>query len=234
MKQLLTLLVVVVSTLAFGAAAQEERELVERDYVFVFITTGPVTDLSDEDRNKAFAGHFGNMKRLAEEGKLLIAGPLGRPLSDPDHRGLFVFDETEIEVGQKLAETDPTVEMGVFVMTSHTLTTDAPLLDLVELDKEAAEKLGENAQPGANARSYMLATAPFDESLLETAKGNEGVLIAAKLHGSGPEQSDEVLLWLNAENAEAAEEFLPEDGEWTLHGWFGSKSVASIRVDRND
>lgn len=228
MKQLLALLVVVVSTLSFGAAAQEDQELVERDYVFVFITTGPVTDLSDEDRNKAFAGHFGNMKRLADEGKLLIAGPLGEPKSDPEHRGLFVFDETDTAEGQKLAETDPTVEMGVFEMTSYKLTTDEPLVDLVEMDRAAAADLPENAPPGSNARAYFLATAPYDEALFEEMDKAEGVLIAGELHGSGPDGADEILLWLDAEDEDAATELLPAEGEWTLHGWFGSKSVAAL------
>jgi uncharacterized protein YciI len=225
MKHLLTILIGMLTIMTLGFTTQPEQQRISRDYVFVFITTGPVTDLSDEERSKAFAGHFGNMRRLADEGKLLIAGPFGDPKSDPNHRGLFVFDETDPKAGQALAETDPTVDMGVFEMTSHTLTTDEPLLDLLQLDKEAAEKLGEDAPPGSNARAYMLATAPFDEALFEKVGKSDGVLVAAKIHGSGPEDSDEILLWLDAEDEEAAKELLPEDCEWTLHGWYGSMSL---------
>lgn len=207
--------------------AQNEQPPQPRDYTFVFITTGPKTDLAPEEQQKAFSGHFANMKRLFEESKLLIAGPFADPKSDPAHRGLFVLDETDPGKGLALAETDPAFQMGVFVMTAHTLTTSAPLTDLLELDRAALEKLGDNPSPAANARSYFLASAAYDEALLAKAEDAEGVLIAARLHGSGPEGADHILLWLDAENEEAARKPLPE-GEWTLHGWFGSKSVAEL------
>ena len=228
MKQLLTILIGTLAIMTLGFTTQPQEPRAERDYVFVFITTGPATDLTDEERSKAFAGHFANMKRLGDEGKLLIAGSFGEPKSDPTHRGLFVFDETDPKAGQSLAESDPTVDMGVFVMTAHKLTTDEPLLELLQLDRDAAAKLGEDAPPGSNARAYTLATSPFEEGLFEKAGNAEGVLIAAKLHGSGSEGSDQILLWLDAEDEESANQLLPEEGEWALHGWYGSKSVAVL------
>ncbi len=211
------------------AMAQGTSEPEPRDYVFVFITTGERTDLTPEDRQEAFSGHFGNMRRMSETGDLLIAGPLGEPKSDPNHRGLFVFDETDRDRGLALANTDPTVEMGVFVMTAFVMTTDEPLTALLELDRAAIAKLGENPPPGANARAYTLATAPFDVELYEKAGKAEGVLIAARLHGSGEDESDEILLWLDAENEEAAKKVTGSlEGDWTLHGWYGSKSVAEL------
>lgn len=209
--------------------AQNEEPPQPRDYTFVFITTGPKTDLTPEEQQEAFSGHFANMKRLFEESELLIAGPFGPPKSDPAHRGLFVLDETDADKGLALAETDPAFKMGVFVMTAHTLTTSAPLTDLLELDRAALAKLGDNPSPAANARSYFLASAAYDETLLQHAEKLPGVLIVARLHGSGPEGSDQILLWLDAENEEAAQKITGSiGGEWTLHGWFGSKSVAEL------
>lgn len=209
--------------------AQDAKPEKPRDYTFVFITTGPKTDLTPDEQKEAMTGHFANMKRLFDESKLLIAGPLGPPKSDPAHRGLFVLDETDLGRGLALAETDPAFRMGVFVMTAHTLTTSAPLTDLLELDRAALEKLGDNPSPAANARSYVLASAAYDETLLAKAEVAEGVLIAARLHGSGPEGADQILLWLDAENEEAAKAITDAiGGEWTLHGWFGSKSVAEL------
>ena len=46
---------------------------------------------------------------------------LGVPVQHDTIVPVFVFDETDTAEGQKLAETDPTVEMGVFVMTSFKL-----------------------------------------------------------------------------------------------------------------
>lgn len=210
--------------------AQEETAKSEtRDYVFVFITTGEATNLTPEAQREAFGGHFSNMKRMAVAGDLLIAGPFGPPLAKPDHRGLFVFDAKTIEEGMAFAETDPTYQAGVFRLTGHLLTTDEPLTRLHDLDMKALEEQGENAPPGANARSYMLASAPFDDKRYKEAGEAEGVLIAARLHGSGEDESDEILLWLDAGNEEAAKEITGGlGGEWTLHGWFGSKSVMAL------
>ena len=216
---------------AVGQDHTEQDKHEPRDYVFVFITTGEATDLTPEAQREAFGGHFSNMRRMAAAGDLLIAGPFGPPLAKPDHRGLFVFDAETIDEGMTHAETDPTYQAGVFKLTPHLLTTDAPLTKLHALDMKALEELGVNAPPGSNARAYVLATAPFDEKLYEEAGEAEGVLIAAHLHGSGVDESDEILLWLDAENEEAAKEITGGlGGEWTLHGWYGSKSVVKLTI----
>ncbi|MCC5821779.1 MAG: hypothetical protein LAT64_00660 [Phycisphaerales bacterium] len=101
-----------------------------RDYVFVFITTGPLRTPTPEQSHEAMRGHFANMQRLADAGKLLIAGPYLDPRPTPDHRGIFVMDETEIAAGLALANTDPAVAMGVFVMAASRFTTDRPLTEL--------------------------------------------------------------------------------------------------------
>lgn len=205
-------------------------ERAARDYVFVFIKTGPTTDLTPEAQQEAFAGHFSNMQRMAEAGELLIAGPLGAPKSDPAHRGLFVFDETTLADGMAHAETDPTTKAGVFVLEGHLFTTDAPLVELLRLEKEdEARRLADPDVPDEwEGRRYMLATAPFDAGLLTKAAAAEGVLIAGRLHGSGSEGGDEILLWLDAEVEPPARGMLPEAGVWTLHGWYGSKMVAEM------
>jgi len=222
-----TLVAAFIVLLGLPAMAQDAEPEKPRDYVFVFITTGEAKDLTPEAQREAFAGHFSNMKRMAVAGDLLIAGPFGPPLAKADHRGLFVLDAETLEAGMAHAETDPTYRAGVFKLTGHLLTTSAPLTKLHDLDMKALEELGEDAPPGANARSYVLASAAYDETLLRHAEKAPGVLIAARLHGSGPEGADQILLWLDAENEEAARKLLPE-GEWTLHGWFGSKSLAEL------
>jgi hypothetical protein len=53
-----------------------------RSYVFVILKTGPKADLTREESSKLFAGHMANIKRLAAEGKLVVAGPFQE---NPDH-----------------------------------------------------------------------------------------------------------------------------------------------------
>ena len=45
-----------------------------RSYVMVVLKTGPNKVAPGPERNEMFAGHFANMKRLSEEGKLVLAG----------------------------------------------------------------------------------------------------------------------------------------------------------------
>ncbi|TVQ61264.1 MAG: hypothetical protein EA378_09300 [Phycisphaerales bacterium] len=200
-----------------------------RDYVFVFITSGPVTP-TREQAQEAMQGHFANMERLAEVGKLLIAGPLVDPRSDPKHRGIFVFDETDVGEGLKLAETDPAAEMGVFTMTAHRFTTDRPLTDLPRLEKEdEARRLADPDVPDAwEGRRYYFASAPWDEAAGGAASRAAGVPIAGRLHGAGADGTDLLLIWLDAEAEAAAREMLPEGPAWTVHGWYGSKMVAEM------
>ncbi len=76
---------------------QESDEYDMRSYVFVTLLTGPAK-ITDEDRRaEIFAGHFSNMAKLSEEGKLVSAGPF---MEGGDKRGLFIFDVTTIEAAR--------------------------------------------------------------------------------------------------------------------------------------
>lgn len=201
----------------------------ERDYVFVFIKTGPATGLTPEAQREAFAGHFSNMERLADEGELLIAGPF-MPPKPADHRGLFVIDEKTVDAGMVHAATDPTTVAGIFVLEGRVFTTDAPLTDLPRLEKEdEARRLADPEVPDEwEGRRYVLATAPFDPGLYAQAKATPGVLLAGRLHGAGDEGGDQVMVWVDAEVVDAAAGILPHAARWTLHGWFGPRMVAEM------
>jgi uncharacterized protein YciI len=56
-------------------------------------------------------GHLSNINRLANEGKLVIAGPY---INGGENRGLFIFNVETIEEAKALTETDPAVKAGVF------------------------------------------------------------------------------------------------------------------------
>jgi uncharacterized protein YciI len=82
-------------------------------YVLVILKTGPAKIDDAARRTELFRGHFANMKRLGEEGTLVLAGPFDDPAGD--WRGMFVFDVATVEAARALVETDPTVAAGVFV-----------------------------------------------------------------------------------------------------------------------
>jgi uncharacterized protein YciI len=86
-------------------------------YTLVQLKTGSHTPASKEEGQKIFAGHFDNIGRLAEEGKLVVAGPFGT--NDRAYRGPYIFNVTTVQEAEKLVILDPAVKSCVFV---HELT----------------------------------------------------------------------------------------------------------------
>ncbi|HET7711626.1 MAG TPA: YciI family protein [Thermoanaerobaculia bacterium] len=83
-------------------------------FVLCILKTGPKdAEIKGDERKKIFSGHFANIGRLADEGKLVVAGPFGK--NDKSFRGLYIFNVTTIEEAEKLVKLDPAVEAGVFV-----------------------------------------------------------------------------------------------------------------------
>jgi uncharacterized protein YciI len=62
------------------------------------------------------AGHIANINRLAKEGKLIMAGPMG---TDGDLRGIFIMDAKDSTEIAKLVDTDPAVVAGRLKMEYH-------------------------------------------------------------------------------------------------------------------
>jgi uncharacterized protein YciI len=85
-----------------------------KTYVLCILKTGPKdAEIKGDARKEVFAGHFANIKRLADEGKLAVAGPFGK--NDKTWRGLYIFNVATIEEAEKLVVLDPAVKAGVFV-----------------------------------------------------------------------------------------------------------------------
>src|SRR5436190_12380827 len=131
MKSSAFLLITIMLTLFSAASAQStgkpnpnyDAELAKRlgadergmkMYVLCILKTGPKdAEIKGEQRKEIFAGHFANIGRLADEGKLAVAGPFGK--NDKAYRGLYVFNVATIEEAEKLVMLDPAVKAGVFV-----------------------------------------------------------------------------------------------------------------------
>jgi uncharacterized protein YciI len=171
------------------------------------------------------------MERLAKEGQLLVAGPLGEPRADPAHRGLWVFDTSDVATALEHGATDPTVKLGVFVLAAYPFTTDAPLRELPGLEQQdEARRLADPDVPDEwSGRSYLLATRPMSDEMAQKVRESPGVLLSGRLHGTAEGQADELIVWLDAQDAEAARKLLPDAAGWTLHGWYGSRMVEQMR-----
>jgi uncharacterized protein YciI len=95
-----------------------------RRYVLVILKTGPNKMPAGPQRDEMFKGHFANMKRLAAEGELALAGPLD---GVDGWRGLFILAVPGIEEAKKLVATDPVVQSGEMVPEFHTYYGSAAL-----------------------------------------------------------------------------------------------------------
>lgn len=105
-----------------------------RPYVLVVLKTGPRRMPDGEARNAMFAGHFANMERLSEQGKLVLAGPF---LKDPaGWRGLFVFAVADIDEARRLTESDPVIVNGEMVAEYHPWYASAANMLLPELHEQ--------------------------------------------------------------------------------------------------
>ncbi len=85
-----------------------------KSYVLCILKTGPKdAEIKGKERDEIFAGHFANINRVGDEGKLAVAGPFGK--NDRGWRGLYIFNVATIEEAEKLVALDPAVKAGVFV-----------------------------------------------------------------------------------------------------------------------
>jgi len=79
-----------------------------KKYVLVILKTGENTSATSEETSAAFRGHMENINRLVDEGKLIVAGPLGK--NDKTYRGIFILGVPTVEEASELVQTDPAVK----------------------------------------------------------------------------------------------------------------------------
>ncbi|MEM9722236.1 MAG: YciI family protein [Bacteroidota bacterium] len=85
-------------------------------YVMAFLKRGPNRDLDSLEAVELQRAHMENIGKLAQAGKLLLAGPF---MDDGDLRGIYIFDVKTVEEAQALTETDPAIQAGSLVMELH-------------------------------------------------------------------------------------------------------------------
>jgi uncharacterized protein YciI len=86
-----------------------EKKYEMRTYYIVFLYKGPNRSQDSVTAAEIQKGHLANIERLAEEGKIAIAGPF---LDNTDLRGIFIMSVDSMEEAKKLCETDPAIIAG--------------------------------------------------------------------------------------------------------------------------
>ena len=79
-----------------------------KSYVLVILKTGSNKVEDKTTLDSLFRGHMTNIERLANNGKLVVAGPLRK--NDKTYRGIFIFNVKTIEEANALLITDPAVQ----------------------------------------------------------------------------------------------------------------------------
>ena len=111
-----------------------------KSFVLVILKTGPNdASIKGDERNKAFEGHFANINKLADEGKLAVAGPFGK--NDKTFRGLFIMNTASVEEAQKWTEADPTVRSGIFVVDYVPWYGSASLMATNDIHKKISKTI---------------------------------------------------------------------------------------------
>ena len=108
-----------------------------RKYVMAFLKKGPNRDQLDSiQRVELQKGHMENIGRMAEEGKLALAGPF---FGDGDLRGIYIFNVETIEEAEDLTNTDPAIQAGSLEMELLEWYGSAALMSVNELHPKLAK-----------------------------------------------------------------------------------------------
>ena len=119
---LITALIICLTAFCEGANAQETNKNYDeklakelnadeygmKTYVLAILKTGTEKSLSKAKQDSVFRGHMLNIGKLVTDGKLVVAGPLGK--NDKNYRGIFILDVPTIEEAKKLVDTDPAIQ----------------------------------------------------------------------------------------------------------------------------
>ncbi len=107
-----------------------------KQYVLAYLKRGPNRTEDPAEAEKIQKGHMANINRLAEEGKLVLAGPF---LDDTEIRGIFIFNTISVEEAEIWTNTDPAIQAGSLIMELHPWYGSAALIELNNLAYKAAK-----------------------------------------------------------------------------------------------
>ena len=110
MKAFITALFFITLFSSFTFSQEESKEYEMKTYFMVFLKKGPNRTQHDSATAAQIQkDHLANIQRLAEEGKINVAGPF---LDDQELRGIFIMNVATKEEAAALVETDPAVKTG--------------------------------------------------------------------------------------------------------------------------
>ncbi len=108
-----------------------------KKYVMAFLMKGPNRDLDSLKAAELQRAHLENIGKMAEAGKLALAGPF---FGDGDLRGIYIFNVESIEEAEALTNTDPAIREGSLVMELKEWYGSAGLMAVNEIHKTLSKQ----------------------------------------------------------------------------------------------
>ncbi len=109
-----------------------------KPYILVILKTGPAKIDDKAKVSELFRGHMKNINRLAEENKLIVAGPMGK--NENAYRGIFILNVKTKEEAEKLVELDPAVIEGLLAVDFYEWYGSAALPVYLETSKKITKE----------------------------------------------------------------------------------------------
>ena len=108
-----------------------------KKYVFAFLKRGPNQELDSVRKAELQMAHLKNINRMAEEGKLVLAGPF---FGNDDLRGIYVFNVGSLAEAEELTGTDPSIQAGLLTMELKEWYGSAALVGVNEIHESLMKK----------------------------------------------------------------------------------------------
>lgn len=205
-------------------------------YTLLFlVATGDTTARTKEENAALMQGHLANLTRLADEDKLLIAGPFGHPMRDDTLRGLCIFATESYDGARAWMAEDPTLKANVMRAEGGAFWTRAPLVRLVQLDRAAkaeAARTGTVLRMQDGIRGYALLLAKDKaraERAIRMTHAHDKLVFAGDLQFSPRANYVAVL---DAPDVEAAKQLFggsfAELGDCEVVPWWSSKLLVEL------
>ena len=108
-----------------------------KSYTFVILRTGPNKTEDKALLAELFKSHMENINKLAGEGKLIIAGPMGK--NEKQYRGIFVLNTNDHHEAREMLKGDRAIVEGVFEADLFTWYGSAALPAYLEVHEKIAK-----------------------------------------------------------------------------------------------
>lgn len=107
-----------------------------KQYVMAFLKAGSNRSQDSTAAAELQRAHLANIRRLAEAGRLVLAGPF---LDDGEIRGIYIFDVKTVKEARALTATDPAIQAGSLEMELHPWYGSAALMKVNDIHARIAK-----------------------------------------------------------------------------------------------